>query len=48
MKNLCGRLKSGKACINGRRAIPHGYSAEVMAQCGFDSFTVYLQHGVQD
>src|SRR5262249_35135248 len=36
------------ACVNGWLAIPHGYSAEVMAQCGWDSVTVDMQHGVQD
>jgi len=38
----------GKAVINGWLAIPDGFSAETMAQCGFDSITVDLQHGVQD
>ncbi len=38
----------GKAVVNGWLAIPSGFSAEVMAQCGFDSVTVDLQHGVQD
>ncbi|HKM61235.1 MAG TPA: aldolase/citrate lyase family protein [Acidisphaera sp.] len=42
------RLKSGKACINAWLAIPSGFSAEVMAQCGWDSVTVDMQHGVQD
>jgi 4-hydroxy-2-oxoheptanedioate aldolase len=42
------RLKSGRACLNGWLAIPSGFSAEVMAQCGWDSVTVDLQHGVQD
>jgi 4-hydroxy-2-oxoheptanedioate aldolase len=42
------RLNAGKACINGWLAIPAGFSAEVMAQCGWDSVTVDLQHGVQD
>ena len=42
------RLKSGKACVNGWLAIPSGFSAEVMAQCGWDSVTVDMQHGVQD
>jgi len=40
--------KSGKAVVNGWLAIPSGFSAEVMAQCGFDSITVDMQHGVQD
>jgi 4-hydroxy-2-oxoheptanedioate aldolase len=39
---------SGKAVVNGWLAIPSGFSAEVMAQCGFDAVTVDLQHGVQD
>jgi 4-hydroxy-2-oxoheptanedioate aldolase len=39
---------SGKAAVNGWLAIPSGFSAEVMAQCGFDTVTVDLQHGVQD
>ena len=40
--------KSGKAVVNGWLAIPSGFSAEVRAQCGFDSITVDMQHGVQD
>jgi 4-hydroxy-2-oxoheptanedioate aldolase len=40
--------ESGKAVVNGWLAIPNGFSAETMAQCGFDSVTVDLQHGVQD
>jgi 4-hydroxy-2-oxoheptanedioate aldolase len=39
---------SGKAVVNGWLAIPSGFAAETMAQCGFDSITVDLQHGVQD
>ena len=38
----------GKHTVNGWLAIPSGFSAEVMAQGGFDSVTVDLQHGVQD
>jgi 4-hydroxy-2-oxoheptanedioate aldolase len=48
MNKLRARLKSGKACLNGWLAIPSGFSAETMAQCGFDSVTVDMQHGVQD
>ena len=40
--------KEGKAAVNGWLAIPSGFSAEVMAQAGWDSVTVDLQHGVQD
>ena len=39
---------ANKAVVNGWLAIPSGFSAEVMAGCGFDSITVDLQHGVQD
>ena len=39
---------SGKVVVNAWLAIPSGFSAEVMAQCGFDSVTVDMQHGVQD
>src|ERR1700745_751090 len=42
------RLKAGKACVNGWLAIPSGFTAEVMAQAGWDSVTVDMQHGVQD
>src|SRR6478672_7515952 len=40
--------KSGKAVVNAWLAIPSGFSAEMIAQCGFDSVTVDMQHGVQD
>jgi hypothetical protein len=42
------RWKAGKAAVNGWLAIPSGFSAEVMAQCGWDSVTVDMQHGVRD
>jgi 4-hydroxy-2-oxoheptanedioate aldolase len=48
MNKLKARLKSGKACVNAWLAIPSGFSAECIAQCGFDSVTVDMQHGVQD
>ena len=48
VNTLKQRWKSGKAAVNGWLAIPSGFSAEVMAQCGFDSITVDMQHGVQD
>ncbi len=48
MNKLKARLKAGKACVNAWLAIPSGFSAEVMAQCGLDSVTVDMQHGVQD
>ena len=48
VNTLKARWKEGKAAVNGWLAIPSGFSAEVMAQCGFDSVTVDMQHGVQD
>jgi 4-hydroxy-2-oxoheptanedioate aldolase len=45
---LKARITAGKANVNGWLAIPSGFSAEVMAQCGWDSVTVDMQHGVQD
>lgn len=49
MPNAVKQLWSeGKTAINGWLAIPSGFSAEVMAQAGWDSVTVDLQHGVQD
>ena len=45
---LKGRIDAGKANVNGWLAIPSGFSAEVMAQCGWDSVTVDMQHGGQD
>ena len=49
MPNKVKQLWSeGKATVNGWLAIPSGFSAEVMAQAGWDSVTVDLQHGVQD
>jgi 4-hydroxy-2-oxoheptanedioate aldolase len=49
MANKLKRIwAEGKAAVNGWLAIPSGFSAEVIAQCGFDTVTVDLQHGVQD
>ena len=45
---LKARLAAGKAAVNAWLAIPSGFSAEVMAQCGWDSVTVDIQHGLQD
>ncbi len=42
------RWAEGRGAINGWLAIPAGFSAEVMAQAGWDSLTVDMQHGVQD
>ena len=40
--------KAGGAAVNGWLAIPNSFSAETMAQQGWDSLTVDLQHGVVD
>ncbi len=40
--------QSGGAAVNGWLVIPNGFAAETMAQAGWDSVTVDLQHGVQD
>lgn len=40
--------REGRGTVNGWLAIPSAFSAEVMAQAGFDSLTVDMQHGVQD
>ena len=49
MFNTVKKLWSeGRPVVNGWLAIPDGFSAEIMAQGGYDSITVDLQHGVQD
>jgi len=48
VNNVKTRLAAGKVVVNGWLIIPAGFSAEIMAQCGYDSITVDLQHGVQD
>ena len=40
--------KSGRAVVNGWLAIPNAFSTEMYSQCGWDSVTVDMQHGVQD
>jgi len=35
-----------QAAVNGWLAVPASFSAEVMAQAGFDSLTIDMQHGV--
>jgi 4-hydroxy-2-oxoheptanedioate aldolase len=42
------RLNAGKPCINGWLLLPSTFSAEVMAQTGWDSLTIDLQHGLYD
>lgn len=40
--------QSGGAAVNGWLAIPNSFSAEVMAQQGWDALTIDLQHGLVD
>jgi 4-hydroxy-2-oxoheptanedioate aldolase len=42
------RLQEGQACINGWLTLPCTYAAEMMAQTGWDSLTIDIQHGLQD
>jgi 4-hydroxy-2-oxoheptanedioate aldolase len=46
--NLRKIWKAGGAAVNGWLAIPNVFSAETMAQQGWDSLTIDLQHGVVD
>ena len=41
-------MKKGQPVINGWLQIPSSFSAEVMAQQGWDSLTLDMQHGVID
>jgi 4-hydroxy-2-oxoheptanedioate aldolase len=42
------QLRAGKACVNGWLMVPNAYVTEVMAQTGWDSLTIDIQHGLQD
>jgi 4-hydroxy-2-oxoheptanedioate aldolase len=42
------RWAEGQATVNGWLAIPSAFSAEVMANQGWDSLTVDMQHGIVD
>tara|TARA_B100001059_G_scaffold206535_1_gene217403 strand:- start:7155 stop:7943 length:789 start_codon:yes stop_codon:yes gene_type:complete len=41
-------FKSGKPIINSWLAVPSSFSAEIMAQQGWDSLTIDMQHGLID
>ena len=41
-------MKAGKPVVNGWLSAPSSVTAEVMAQQGFDSLTIDLQHGLVD
>lgn len=40
--------QAGGAAVNGWLAIPNGFATEVMAQQGWDSLTIDMQHGLAD
>jgi 4-hydroxy-2-oxoheptanedioate aldolase len=42
------KLDSGTKTVNGWCSIPNAFTAEVLANAGFDSVTVDLQHGLVD
>jgi 4-hydroxy-2-oxoheptanedioate aldolase len=42
------RLIQGKACVNGWLLLPSVYTVEAMAQSGWDSLTIDIQHGLFD
>tara|TARA_Y100000591_G_C21840253_1_gene705129 strand:- start:1362 stop:2153 length:792 start_codon:yes stop_codon:yes gene_type:complete len=46
--NLKKMFKEGKPIVNGWLQIPNSFSAEVMANQGWDSLTIDMQHGVVD
>ncbi|MEZ5907717.1 MAG: aldolase/citrate lyase family protein [Hyphomicrobiaceae bacterium] len=41
-------IAEGKPVVNGWLAIANSFSAETMAQCGFDAITIDMQHGIVD
>ena len=41
-------FKAGKPIINSWLAVPSSFSAEIMAQQGWDSLTIDMQHGLMD
>lgn len=42
------RLRAGLPCVNGWLTLPSPFVAETMAQAGWHSLTIDLQHGLQD
>ncbi|WP_041682751.1 HpcH/HpaI aldolase/citrate lyase family protein [Pusillimonas sp. T7-7] len=41
-------LQANRTVVNAWASIPSSFSAEVIANCGFDAVTVDLQHGMMD
>jgi len=48
LNQLKVRLDSGKPCVNGWLLLPSTFTAEAMAQAGWDSLTIDMQHGLLD
>ncbi len=46
--SLQERLRAGEPCLNGWVTLANPFAAELMAQAGWDSLTIDLQHGLQD
>jgi 4-hydroxy-2-oxoheptanedioate aldolase len=45
LNNIKSRWNDGKTVLNGWLSIANSFSAEIMAQQGYDSLTIDLQHG---
>ncbi|HAU5565770.1 TPA: 2,4-dihydroxyhept-2-ene-1,7-dioic acid aldolase [Serratia fonticola] len=45
LNNIKSRWNEGKAVLNGWLSIGNAFSAEIMAQQGYDALTIDLQHG---
>src|ERR1700674_4006305 len=48
LNQLKMRLDSGTPCVNGWLLLPSTFTAEAMAQAGWDSLTIDMQHGLLD
>jgi len=46
--NIIQNLKNGKPILNGWLSIPNSFTAEAMANMGWDTITIDLQHGQND
>ncbi|MGA0602836.1 HpcH/HpaI aldolase family protein [Caulobacter sp. KR2-114] len=45
---LKARLMAGKTCVNAWSTLPSTFVAEALAQAGWDSVTIDIQHGLHD
>jgi len=48
VNELKARLKAGRVCVNGWSILPSPFAAELLAQTGWDSITIDMQHGLHD